>query len=91
MRQPLISFISTMSGLILLFVTATGSSTSAETTCGNCTTKVETQDDGTTSREYKRGNRVCGHESEALFKQDSENLDHRYFYASCQVIKGQDS
>ena len=40
--------------------------------------------------EYKRGNQVCTDKSEEYYRQDSENLDNQYLYASCLVIKGED-
>ena len=43
------------------------------------------------AEEYKRGNYVCSDVDLELFNRDSENLDNRYFYASCLVIRGQDS
>lgn len=93
MWQTLTFFISLISGSMLLLITATGLTT--ETTCSNCTTKVETEtyDDGSTYtyHNYRRGKRVCTDESEERFKYDSEDLDNRYFYASCLVIKGEDS
>ena len=42
-------------------------------------------------KEYKRGVWVCTDESEEIFKHDSADLDNRYLYASCLVIKGLDS
>lgn len=43
------------------------------------------------AEEYRRGSYVCSDEAIESINRDSENLDNRYFHASCLVIKGQDS
>ena len=40
---------------------------------------------------YEKGNYVCSDLDLEFSNRDSENLDNRYFYASCLVIRGQDS
>ena len=40
---------------------------------------------------YQRGYRACSDKSEEYYKQDSENIEYQYLYASCLVIKGEDS
>ena len=41
--------------------------------------------------EYKRGYRVCSSDFEEKYKPNSEDLGDQYIYASCLVIKGEDS
>ena len=42
-------------------------------------------------KEYERGKYVCSDEAEELLNQYSEDLDYRYLYFSCEVIKGNDN
>ena len=42
-------------------------------------------------QKYERGKYVCSDRAEERFKQNSDDLHNRYFYFSCEVIKGNDS